>query len=384
MSGSLLWIERRLANAWGRAQDSVATDAGDLAIARVVFGLFALVLNPPSLSWLGELPAVLFHPQPLNMTRFFSGFPSRPWLMVNDVALVLAAACIVLGVRTRITGPIFALLFVFGNGFRYSLGKIDHVIMFPLSILILSASNWGTACALVPDPRRERSVDRAAPALLAILLCYAFFTAGALKALFWCDLDPDTGGFLQWYYNRRFGESNAPLAGLVTRMPQSLFELLDVGAVCFELAPFAMLMLGWRWWRAWLVMACLFHIATILLLDISFIDHIPVYLAFIPAGQVAARLASRITPEARWTGARRYGRWLACLAVGGVTVMHLTRISQQLAPTSPLGLLWNVFLPASLYGAVVPLAMWLLTVVVVALSVSGPAPPLAEPDGGGN
>jgi uncharacterized membrane protein YphA (DoxX/SURF4 family) len=380
MSGTFHWIERQLAGAWSRAQRSAANDAGDLAITRVVFGLFALLINPPSLVWLGDLPQGLFGPQPLNIARFFGGFPPVPWLIFMNAVLVLTAACLVLGVRARIASVIFAGLSITGSSFQYSLGKIDHGIMFPLAILILSATNWGTKYAIVPDPRRNSRIDTAAPAFLAILLCYGFFTAGALKAVFWSDINPDTGGFLSWFYNRRFGESNAPLAEVVVRVPQGLFELFDVGAVCFELAPFPMLMLGWRWWRTWIVMACLFHVMTILLLDISFVGHIAVYLSFIPAKEVWRRLNAGISTS-RWRCVTRANRRsIACLMVSSLTIVHLLRLLRGLPVVSPLESVWTTYLPSGLYWVVVPLLMWLITLLVSAMAVFGPAPPGANVD----
>jgi hypothetical protein len=356
-------IERILAGLWTRVQDSVETDVRSLAAVRVIFGVFALLINPLSVAWLSAMPRALFNPQPMSIANWFPSFPSAATATVIDGLLVVTAACIVLGIRTRLAAPLHALLLVLGAGFQYAFGKIDHGMMFPAFLLLLSLTDWGTVFALLPDAPRGGTANRTAPALLALLLCYGFFTAGVLKAAFWCDFDPDTGGFLQWFYNRGFLGSRAPLAGLVPRMPQGAFEAFDCGAVAFELAPLPMLLLGKFAWRGWILVACLFHVMTILLLDISFVPHMPVYLTFIPLDAVLRRLPGR-----RWAGPA--ARWGAIGLVAAVTLWQLAAVARGQGLVVPTEALWRTALPERLYGVVVPLALWTCTACAVAASIT--------------
>lgn len=360
-------IERMLAGLWARVQDSAETDVRSLAMVRVIFGVFALLINPLSVGWLAGMPRALFNPQPMSIANWFPSFPSAATAAVIDGLLVVTAACILLGIRTRLAAPLHALLLILGAGFQYAFGKIDHGMMFPVFLLLLSLTDWGTVFALLPDAPRGGTANRTTPAFLALLLCYGFFTAGVLKAAFWCDFDPDTGGFLQWFYNRGFFGSRAPLAGVVPRLPQGAFEAFDYGAVAFELAPLPMLLLGRRAWRGWILLACLFHLMTILLLDISFITHMPVYLTFIPLDGVLRRLPGR-----RWTGPA--ARWGTIGLVAAATLWQLGAIARGLDPVAPVEGLWNLVMPVNLYGIVMPTGLWACTAWAVAMSIGLPSP----------
>lgn len=362
MSNVAVSIERMLAGLWARVQDSVETDVRSLAMVRVIFGVFTLLINPLSVGWLAGMPRALFNPQPMSIANWFPSFPSAATAAVIDGLLVVTAACILLGIRTRLAAPLHALLLILGAGFQYAFGKIDHGMMFPVFLLLLSRTDWGTVFALLPDAPRGGTANRTAPAFLALLLCYGFFTAGVLKAAFWCDFDPDTGGFLQWFYNRGFFGSRAPLAGVVPRLPQGVFEAFDYGAVAFELAPLPMLLLGRRAWRCWILLACLFHLMTILLLDISFVTHMPVYLTFIPLDGVFRRLSER----------RRAGpaaRWGAIGLVAAVTLWQLASLIRGQGLVAPTEALWRTALPERPYGVVVPLTLWACTACAVAASI---------------
>jgi len=359
-------IERMLAGLWARAQDSAETDVRSLAVVRVIFGVFALLINPLSVGWLAGMPRALFNPQPMSIANWFPSFPSAATATAIDGLLVVTAACILLGIRTRLAAPLHALLLIFGAGFHYAFGKIDHGMMFPAFLLLLAFTDWGTVFALLPDAPRGGTANRTVPAFLALLLCYGFFTAGVLKAVFWCDFDPDTGGFLQWFYNRGFFGSRAPLAGVVPRLPQGAFEAFDYGAVAFELAPLPMLLLGRRAWRGWILVACLFHLMTILLLDISFITHMPVYLTFIPLDDLLRRFRGG-APAGSAPGRG------AIALVAGVTLWQLIAVARGQDLIAPAEALWRIGLPPRPYGVIVPLCLWTCTAWAVAASIMLPA-----------
>jgi hypothetical protein len=60
-----------------------------------------------------------------------------------------------------------------------------------------------------------------------------------------------------------------------------IWELLDVAAVVFELGFIVALVVGPRAFTAWIALAVLFHFNNYLMLNISFLVHLPLYLAFV-------------------------------------------------------------------------------------------------------
>lgn len=75
-------------------------------------------------------------------------------------------------------------------------------------------------------------------------------------------------------------EKMASLMDQVFGIPPLALELMDIGAIIFELSPLIFLIWGRPFWKLWLLSACLFHIGTSLLLNIHFINHIPLVLSF--------------------------------------------------------------------------------------------------------
>ena len=174
----------------------------------------------------------------------------------------------------------FLLVYIAGNSFQYSFGKIDHGgVMLMATLLCFSFSNWGTQNALVPDKPGPFHVHSSA--LLGIVLSFGMFTAGFEKLLSWVDFDLGTNGFLSWFYSGYFSLGRqALLADTVFYMPPFLLEILDYSAVLFELLPFVCLIAGSRFWKGWLLIACGFHMANTSLLNIVFMTHVPIYSAF--------------------------------------------------------------------------------------------------------
>ncbi|MEM1309666.1 MAG: hypothetical protein AAGF98_09325, partial [Cyanobacteria bacterium P01_H01_bin.153] len=118
-------------------------------------------------------------------------------------------------------------------------------------------------------------------AVLACILSFGMFTAGYEKYQNWLDFDLGTNGVLSWFYPGYFNlDSQFLMADLVFKIPFWLLELMDYSAVLLELTPFLCLIAGARFWKAWLLTACMFHLANLLILNIPFGHHIPVYCCF--------------------------------------------------------------------------------------------------------
>ena len=283
MKKFLDWIEFNLDRLWQRIETSCRNDGDSLSKLRIIYGLFILLFFNPSFAWIGEIPQGLFRPKFFSLSNLFNGFPNYNILLILEVLLIISAFCLLLGIKARLAGIIFTVIYFIGNSFRFSFGKVDRGnIMVLVFILGLSFTNWGADNALIPDRRVSKSRQNRILAILAVILCFGMFTAGFEKALYWVDFDLQTGGFLRWFYNGFYtnGRDNL-LAPVVTTLPPQIFELADYFAVVFELTPLVALFFGKKWWWSWLLIASIFHLANTLLLNINFTAHAPVYLTFI-------------------------------------------------------------------------------------------------------
>ncbi len=277
------WIEAKLEFFWRLAENASENNNRSLSTLRILYGFFIILFATPSYSWIGEVPQSLFDPPFFSIANLFDGFAGYFWLLTIDILLIIFTICLLLGVKARYAGILFSLFYIIGSSFQFSFGKIDHSIMFPVFILGLSFTNWGTNYALIRDKKVSQQVQRRVLAILAVLLCFGMFTAGAEKAIHWIDFDLEAGGFLNWFYPGFFSlDRKYLLAPLVLLVPPQTFEIFDYFAVIFELSPIIALLAGRKWWQLWLFVAATFHLGNTLLLNIPFIEHALVYLSFIP------------------------------------------------------------------------------------------------------
>lgn len=291
MNARLNYVRKLNRLFWQRVSGSTTIGLDSLGISRILVGLFILAIRSPSFRWLSDVPSALFSPSLLIPSRLFGGFPPS-WLVFGlDVGLTVSILFVTLGVYTKLSGISWSILYIVGNSFAFSFGKIDHGILLPLTVLCMSFSGWGKHYALLPERTvSERAIKRSL-SLLSVLIAFGMFTAGFEKAVFWIDLDPNTGGFMRWYYSGFFGHMRQRLlAPLLQHTSFQLFEIADYSAVLFELSPFIFLLKSHRAWTFWLLIACLFHLANVLFLNINFIVHVPVYLVFVDWKRLGIKL----------------------------------------------------------------------------------------------
>ena len=272
------WVRRF----WQRVSSNVSVNPESLGVFRVIVGLFLLLFYAPYSLWLREVPQAFFDPPLLSFANLFNNFPPAYVLYSLDMLGLVSLGLLTVGVKTRIAT--FTLFFtgIVSKNFLYSFGKIDHDILLWALLLCMMFSGWGTKFALLPDKPAKFDRPRLALSLLAVLTAFGMFTAGFQKVFFWLDFDPNTSGFLNWFYSGyHVLERTDLLAPLIPLIPAALFELVDYVAVVFELTGFVFLLLGRRAWRAWLVTAAAFHLVNILTLNITFNAHLLVYFAFV-------------------------------------------------------------------------------------------------------
>lgn len=272
---SILDIHQKI---WTNIIATTRVETSVISNYRRIYTLFLLVIFLPNTLWLGTLPDALFDPPQISIPALLSGFPNATIILSLHLLIILGIVLTAINKYRVLAGISTVALTLFLFSFVYSLGKIDHNIMLFMVLFCFSLGDWGDfqngKYGILPIPGET---------LLAIFLAFGMFTAGILKARHWIDFDLDASGFLSWFYNGYFNINRTELlADSVFSIPPLLIESFDYLAVFFELCPFLVLISGKRmWWKAWILIACSFHLANLLFLNIPFLIHTIVYLPFI-------------------------------------------------------------------------------------------------------
>ena len=290
-----MWISLKafLSNVEFRLKSVGRIDVESLCIFRVMFGLFTILLFWRRYAWLGAVPDAFFKPPIFSLAALFNSFPPAAFCQFIDIAVGICTLTLTLGCLTRISTVLLLLLLLIGNSFYFSLGFINHEILYLCVLLVMCFQDWGrmfSVDALLQGRTATAETTRPMTSLwlLIILIAFGFFTSGYGKAFSWIDFDLTTSGFLAWFYDGYFTLGrNQLLAPLVLKIHAPLlWELLDISAVVFELG-FLVAMWTRRSWYAWLTIACFFHLANCLLLNISFTANAVAYMAFVPWSQLS-------------------------------------------------------------------------------------------------
>lgn len=275
---------------WASSGPFTATDLGRF---RIIFGVGAL-LTLFDFSWFGSLPASLYLPPP-GPFMLFSGFPPTPVAVAIEIGIALAFASLTFGYRTMLAGWTASILMILGFGFTYSLGKIDHPILFAIAPAILGFTGWGAELSVDRMLGRSHQLRIWPLRLLALIIGIAFFTAGFAKLRAgW--LSPSTQAtrreFLNFYTS---GNDGGILPWLAHLDAAVLWELLDWAVVILELGV-VVCVASWAWFRVALALATIFHFGVLVLLTISFGFNVLVYGAYVQWSKVPVRAPS-------WVGA---------------------------------------------------------------------------------
>lgn len=256
-----------------------------LAYYRVVFGILLLCYFLPSWSWLADTPPALFTPYFFSFANLTDNHLPNLVYFIADILAILFILMITLGIRAKVA---FYGMFVLSSicySYYYSFGKIDHhttILIF--TYLIFARTNAGTKFALFKDAKIATATQNNAIALLAIFICFGFFSAGFPKLLKWIDFDLNSSGILTWFYPSYFLEKNQMfLAPYVFKLPAILLECMDYVAAIFEISGLFFLLKGKKYWVFFLSTACVFHLANLLLLNIDFSLNLLAYGIFISA-----------------------------------------------------------------------------------------------------
>jgi len=245
----------------------------------------------PTFGWIGVVPQSFFDPPLLSPASLFNGFLNKEIYIIIDIVLLLCTICIILGIKAKFSTLLFCILSVFAASFQYSFGKIDHFILIYASLFILSFSGWGSNLALLPDKGEKNDAVSKATSVIAVIICFAFFTAGQAKATHWINFNFDETGTGAWYYHGYYELGNHYLiAPYLRHQPFWFFKIMDFSAVVFELSAMLFLFYSYKSWRLYLLIAIVFHLIILLTLNISFISECAVYLVFVDYSALHPRI----------------------------------------------------------------------------------------------
>ncbi len=276
------FAERACAAFWARVARAASVPAPSLGVFRWLYGLYFLGLEAPSFTFIDLAPRAFFDPPVLSPAFLLDAFPAPPFFRVLDLLAVAALGLMTVGYRTRTATLSLFVLRLVGASFHYSFGKIDHDILALAILPCMWLADWGRHYSLDARSRQDEVVGTArGTALFAVLLAFGMLTAGLPKAMVWIDFDLETSGILSWYYPQLATlDRQRLLAPYVGALPALLREGGDYLGPLLELSAFAALLHSRRAWLGWLLLASVFHLINVLLLNINFISYAVLYCCF--------------------------------------------------------------------------------------------------------
>lgn len=292
------WLDRWIFESWSFSPQA-------LGLFRIFYALFVLFIIMPSqppyvyYGFLTDLPQELFFPPP-GIMMLFGGFPPAWFFNGIELLLVISLTAVLLGWKTTFFSVLTGLLILTGNGFSFSMGKINHDLMLPLVPLLMAFSNWGARFSIDSSASATaRKVQNWPVVLLSLFLGYMMMTAGFAKLLGgWLDISTHaTYGHLlnQHFVNGRTGL----LSGFFIGFEQPAFwVMLDYATIIFEIG-FLPAVFFPRVFRFFVGLAVIFHFSVMVMLNISFLPNLGAYSLFLINWNCIARnrpaLMSRIT-----------------------------------------------------------------------------------------
>lgn len=252
-----------------------------LSIFRIFFCLFSLfIIGIHNFTWLGPASDLFFDPV-LGLSSLFSGFPSNYFFTILSLILILLFCLLLFGIYTTVSSYLITITLIVGNSFKYSLGKIDHDILFVLCPALLAISGWGNHYTLFK--RRDALVTINFPAvqIIAILLAFGMSTSALIKL--WTGwLDFDVWAVKGMLVSRYYTTDHPPLLieTLLHIDSVVLWKAMDYAIVLIEGAMMITLFIP-RLFRLNITFLIVFHLVNSLVIHIPFISLLPCYLLFL-------------------------------------------------------------------------------------------------------
>ena len=277
-----------------------------LSLFRIFAGLFILFFLIPGngighFIFLSSLPPDFYNPPP-GPLALLTDFPSSGFFWIVYIFMILFTVAMLVGYRTRWSSFFAGLTILILQGFTFSVGKVNHVILVPMVPMIMSFSNWGVRFSMDSIRGNARRSSESWPlALLSLLIAFMMLTAGIPKMLGgW--LDPSTQAVKGHILNQYFVKGrDALLAGEAIQINAPLlWEMLDWMTILFEVG---FILAVWRasWFRIFLAFAVVFHFSTQMMMNISFLTNFLAYSAFLNWKRIYQAL---VHVYRKWTGSK--------------------------------------------------------------------------------
>lgn len=254
------------------------TPALRLAVFRVLVGLYAviyLLVRAPANVRVAYNSVSRFEPVgPVTLLEA----PLPMWAVAGGWALaVVFGVCFTLGVRFRITGPLFAVFLLWVTAYRHSWGMIfhtDNLTIVHVGVLALapSAAAWSFDARGRPEPPDEGRFGWALR-LCCVVTVIAYFIAGTAKlrisGFVWGD-----GEILRAqiaYDNLRkieLGDIYSPFGAWLVGVPWIFAPLAIMTLVMEVAAPLALV--GKRVAAVWCLLMWSFHAGVVVFMMIVF------------------------------------------------------------------------------------------------------------------
>ncbi|MBC3759365.1 hypothetical protein H7U19_13180 [Hyunsoonleella sp. SJ7] len=335
-----------------RLEKNASVDGKSLSFYRIVFGVLLLVFFLPSWSWVGGIPPSFFNPNIFSFAYLTGGYLPAIVYETADIIAIILIVMITLGIRARMAliGMFFISAIMYS--YSYSFGKIDHNTSFLIfAYLLLALTNCGHEVALLKDKKLSEKTQSLAILIIALMICFGFFTAGISKFIRWVDFDLSTSGFLYWF-NGQYFLANEPkmfLQAYVFDIPLIVLEIMDSVASIFEISGIFFLLKSKRTWYIFLLLANIFHLSTLLILNIDFSLNLLTYGIFM------------VTPMFySWQFEAKKGKGLTKWFVGIISLIALIKIIATLYQVEhPLLNYWSNDLETQNYMSLV---FWVISI----------------------
>lgn len=321
--------------------DAYSVSVEGLALYRICFAAYFLIFGLPVFSWINKNPDIFFNPPNYSISALFSSFPPAWFFISLDIIICFLFLFLLFGYKTRTTSILLTVLLIIGYSFRYSFGKIDHNIIPTITPFFMAFSGWGNTLSLDSKFKRNKldisdNESGLSIALLAVMLGFGFFSAGFPKLIDWIDFDLATQGARGWVISSFYIlERQDFLVPFYASVQNPMFwEILDIFAVIFELG-FIIAVFKPKLFKIYVSLAVLFHFNNYLMLNISFVNHLIVYLLYINWDSVIQRIDLNYLSNKIVT-AKNFSISIVIYTLALISLYHLNNETDQLLHFSPL------------------------------------------------
>jgi len=279
-------------------------NAIDLGIARTfVHGTFLIATLVTSFSAIGQLPVTILRPTGLMKIlpwSFYDRLLTPSGILVFKAALVVSLLASTMGVLTSFSTKISFLLVLLYQGLVRSFGHYNHdemLAVYYLAILAFvpcgddfSFDHWTRRT----EPNQPRIAYGFPILLMQLLMAWVYFSSALVKLRVagLKYLSPDNLPVLAIFHSLdNLHDTSFKYAFWLPQIRGALPFIVALVLVWELIFPLAIFWQRARWWI--LSFGILFHIATLLLMNIFFPYQLAMYLIFVDWDRVGAWLDKR-------------------------------------------------------------------------------------------